>query len=108
MTNINDSGWDFGLAAEAEWMPWGEGGDATARIVSVADDYHQVLIKAQAGYTGTSHEHEYAEFSYILEGTVRHNGTTLSVGDGYGATAGSKHDSFETITDATYLSIFKL
>jgi hypothetical protein len=71
----NDTGWDFGLATEAEWMPWGEGGNATARVVAAADGYHQVLIRAHAGYTGTPHEHEHAEFSYILEGVVRHNGT---------------------------------
>jgi hypothetical protein len=106
--NDTNTGWDFGLATEAEWMPWGEGNNATAQIVSAADGYHQVLIKAKAGYAGTPHEHEHAEFSYILEGIVRHNGTTLSVGDGYGAAAGSKHDSFEALTDATYLTIFKL
>ena len=26
----NKTGWDFGLATEAEWMPWGEGDNATA------------------------------------------------------------------------------
>lgn len=36
------------------------------------------------------------------------NNITLSVGDGYGAAVGSKHDSFEALTDATYLTIFKL
>ena len=106
--NDNKTGWDFGLATEAEWMPWGEGNGATARVVAGADGYHQVLIKAQAGYTWTPHEHEHAEFSYILEGVVKHNGTTLNVGEGYGAAAGSSHDSFEAITDATYLTIFKL
>jgi hypothetical protein len=39
---------------------------------------------------------------------VRHNGITLSVGDGCGAAAGSKHDSFEALADTTYLTIFKL
>ena len=106
--NNNKIGWDFGLASEAEWMPWGEGNNATARVVAAADGYHQVLVKAQAGYTGTPHEHEHAEFFYILEGVVKHNGTRLNVGDGYGAAAGSTHDSFEAITDATYLTIFKL
>ncbi len=108
MTNNNDTGWDFGLDADAEWMPWGEGDNATARIVAAADGYHQVLIKAQAGYAGTPHEHEHAEFSYVLEGVVRHNGTTVSAGDGYAAAAGSSHDAFEAITDATYLTIFRL
>jgi anti-sigma factor ChrR (cupin superfamily) len=107
MTN-DDDGRDFGLATEAEWMPWGDGDKATARTVAFGDGYHQLLIKAQAGHTGTPHEHEHAEFSYILEGIVRHNGTTLSVGDGYGAAAGTTHDSFEALTDATYLTIFRL
>ncbi len=39
---------------------------------------------------------------------MRHNGTTLSAGDGYAAAAGSSHDAFEAITDATYLTIFRL
>jgi hypothetical protein len=106
--NDNTNGWDFGRDTEAEWVPWGEGDNATARVVAAADGYQQVLIKARAGYAGTPHEHEHAEFSFILEGVVRHNGTTLSVGDGYGAAAGSTHDSFEAITDATYLTTFKL
>ena len=108
MNDNTNIGWDFGLAAEAEWMPWGEGDNAIGRIVAVGDGYHQVLIKAQAGYAGAPHEHEHAEFSYILEGVVKHNGATLSVGDGYAAAAGSTHESFEVITDATYLTIFKL
>lgn len=106
--NSNETGWHFGLATEAEWVPWGDGNNATARVVAAADGYHQVVIKARAGYTGTPHEHEHAEFSYILDGVVKHNGTTLGVGDGYGADAGSTHGSFEVITDATYLTIFKL
>ena len=25
MNDNTNIGWDFGLAAEAEWMPWGQG-----------------------------------------------------------------------------------
>jgi hypothetical protein len=35
----NNTGRDFGLGTEAEWMPWGEGNNAAARIVAAADGY---------------------------------------------------------------------
>lgn len=106
MTN-NDNGFDFSLAAHAEWNPWGTE-LATARTLGTADGYYQMLVRAEAGYRGDPHEHEHAEFSYIIEGTVRHNGVELGPGDGYAAAAGSNHTSFEAITDATYLITFKL
>jgi len=105
--NDNGDGFDFSLAAQAEWNPWGTG-PATARAVGTADGYYQMLVRAEGGYRGDPHEHEHAEFSYVIEGTVRHNGVELGPGDGYAAAAGSKHTSFEAVTDATYLITFKL
>lgn len=102
-----DSHWDFAFAAEATWTPWGSE-KATARIVGTADGYYQVLVRAEAGYRGEAHEHKHAEFSYVLEGKVRHNGIDLGPGDGYAAAAGSKHTTFEALTDASYLITFKL
>jgi hypothetical protein len=52
-------------------MPWGEGNNATARIVAVADGYHQVLSKAQAGYTGTPHEHEHANAKWRIRSATK-------------------------------------
>jgi len=116
MTNTTDTdshshndhdGWDFSPAAHADWNPWGAE-SATARMVGSADGYYQMLVRAEAGYRGDPHEHEHAEFSYVIEGTVRHNGVVLGPGDGYAAAAGSRHTSFEAMTDATYLVTFKL
>lgn len=102
------TGWQFGRRDAAEWMPWGSDGLARARVVAAADGYHLVEVEAQAGYTGTPHEHGHAEFTFVIEGTVRTNGQQLGPGDGCAAAAGSTHDSFEALTDARYLSVFKL
>lgn len=102
------AGWQFGRADAAEWMPWGSDGRARARVVAAADGYHLLEVEAQAGYTGAPHDHAHAEFSYVLSGTVRTNGELLGPGDGCSAAAGSTHASFEAVTDARYLSIFKL
>jgi len=107
-TNLRLDGWDFGLAGEHEWMPWGSGGDARAKVLASADGYYVVLVEAQPGYRGDAHEHTNAEFSYVVAGTVRTQGRELAAGDAVAAAAGSTHDDFEALTAATYVTIFKL
>ena len=45
---------------------------------------------------------------YLIDGTLRNQGTDMERGDGYAAAPGSSHADFETTTGATYLSIFKI
>jgi len=67
-----------------------------------------VLVEAAAGYTGTPHDHAHPEFSYVLSGTVEHQGVPMSAGDGYVATTGSSHTGFTVTSDAAYVLAFKL
>ena len=101
-------GWDIGHLDDAEWVPWGSTGDARAKVLATGDGYYVVLVEAEAGYEGEAHVHEHTEFSYVLEGEVRTQGTTMRAGDASAAAIGSEHTDFAAETTATYLSIFKL
>jgi hypothetical protein len=106
---ISLDGWDIGHADQAEWMPWtGSAGDARAKVLASADGYTVVLVEAQSGYAGSAHVHGHAEFNYVVAGTLRNQGQTMSAGDGYAAAAGSSHTEFSTDTGATYIVVFKL
>ena len=101
-------GWDIHHAASTEWVPWGQSGDARAKVLGSADGYIVALVEADAGYSGDPHAHESAEFFYLIEGQVRNQGVQMNAADGYAAAAGSTHDEFATDTGATYITIFKL
>jgi len=102
-------GWQIGRSDDAgDWMPWGSRGDARARVLASADGYTVVLVEAEAGYRGDPHEHGYAEFLYLVSGTLRSQGVDMGPGDAYAAAAGSTHDEFEAVSAASYISIFKL
>ena len=101
-------GWDITHVEDAEWAPWGEGGNARAKVLGSADGYLVMLVEAQAGYEGTPHQHEHAEFFYLVEGRLRNQGQVLTTGDGYAAAGGSTHDDFEALAPSTYLVIFRL
>jgi|SRR5271157_2966138 len=101
-------GWTMTSGAEADWMPWGEHGDARAKILGTADGYVVALVEAEAGYRGTPHEHAHAEFFYLVDGRVQNQGRELVGGDGYAAAAGSTHGDFEARAASTYLSIFRI
>ena len=107
-TEISLEGWDIHKSDEAHWVPWGSRGDARAKVLGSADGYTVVLVEAEAGYRGDPHVHQYAEFSYVIDGTIRNQGQTFKSGDGYAAAAGSTHTDFETTAGATYVVIFKL
>lgn len=101
-------GWDIGRAADVDWVPWGAGSDARAKVLATGDGYVVALVEADAGYTGTPHEHAHTEFLYVVDGVIRNQGRTMERGDAYAAAVGSTHTDFEVASRATYLSIFKL
>jgi quercetin dioxygenase-like cupin family protein len=107
--DISLEGWNIVRAEETEWVPWtGSAGEARAKSLGTADGYMVTLVEAKPGYAGTPHEHGYAEFNYVVDGTLRNQGREMSAGDGYAAAAGSTHSDFETETGATYIVIFKI
>lgn len=99
--------WVIGRS-DTEAMPWGTQGMATAQLLASADDRHLAVIRAEPGYRGDPHPHPHAEFTYVISGTVVTDGHVLHAGDAAAAPAGSHHDSFEVLTDAVYLSVFRL
>ena len=101
-------GWSIGRFDDIGWSPWGSGGNARAKILANGDGYFLALVEAEPGYTGDPHEHAHAEFLYVLDGSLRTQGETLTAGGGYVAAAGSTHEQFDSPKGATYLSIFKL
>src|SRR5262245_56240764 len=107
--DISLEGWNIVAAYDAEWFPWvGSAGEARAKVLGAGDGYTVVLVEAEPGYKGNPHEHTYAEFQYIVAGSVRNQGVEMKAGDGYAAAAGSTHADFETPTGATYIVIFKV
>ena len=105
---ISLAGWDIQPADAAPWMPWGTTGDAKAKVLGSADGYVVAFVQADPGYRGDPHQHGHPEFFYLIDGTVRNQGTQMVAGDGYAAAAGSTHADFATDTGATYIVIFKL
>jgi mannose-6-phosphate isomerase-like protein (cupin superfamily) len=102
-------GWNIVRAEESDWLPWtGSAGEARAKLLGSADGYTVALVEARPGYRGSPHVHAYAEFNYIVDGSVRNQGQDMKAGDGYAAAAGSSHDDFATDSGATYIVIFKI
>jgi quercetin dioxygenase-like cupin family protein len=99
--------WDIRRGTDTEWMPWGEGGRARAKVLGEADGYTVTLIEAEAGYTGSAHEHTHAEFFYLVDGQIRNQGQVLGTGDGYAAAAGSVHSDFEVLAPSKYVIIWR-
>jgi hypothetical protein len=108
MAAISLEGWAIGHDADTEWAPWGQDGNARAKVLGTADGYLVAVVEAETGYKGTPHEHAHAEFSYVVSGQIRNQGEVLSAGDGYAAAAGSTHTDFEVLEPSRYLSIFRL
>jgi quercetin dioxygenase-like cupin family protein len=109
MTRIPSlQGWDIGHAADHEWAPWGEHGNARAKVLASGDGYMVVFVEAERGYIGSPHEHTHTEFAYVVDGEIRNQGETIRGGDAFAAAAGSLHSDFEALTAATYVTIFKL
>ena len=77
-------------------------------MLGSGDGYVLVLVEAAAGYEGDPHEHTNAELSYVVSGTVEHQGVPMEAGDGYVAAASSTHTQFRVTSDASYVLAFKL
>ena len=101
-------GWNIGRFDDVEWVPWDTDEMARAKVLAIADGFHVALIEADRGYRGGAHEHSFPEFLYVIHGSLRTQGKSISAGDAYAATAGSTHTDFQATTDATYLLVFKL
>jgi quercetin dioxygenase-like cupin family protein len=101
-------GWEITNADDTDWVPWGDGALARAKVLGTADGYLIVLVEAQAGYRGSPHIHEFAEFSYVVAGCLRNQGRVLGAGAAYAASAGSIHDEFEALQPSTYITIFRI
>jgi quercetin dioxygenase-like cupin family protein len=108
MTDTTLDRWDIRHADDAPWLPWGAGETAKAKVLGEADGYTVTLIEAEAGYSGSPHEHTHAEFFYLLEGEIRNQGQTMKAGDGYAAGAGSIHSDFEVVAPSRYLIVWRL
>jgi hypothetical protein len=102
------NGWDIGRFDQTDWVPWDTGDKARAKILAIADGFHVALIEADAGYHGGPHEHDFPEFLYVVNGSLRTQGQAMTAGDAYAASTGSTHSDFAVDTRATYLLIFKL
>jgi quercetin dioxygenase-like cupin family protein len=106
--NVSLDGWDIGSFNAIDWVPWGSGGNARAKVLGSADGYYMALVEAAAGYRGDPHRHCHAEFLYVVAGSLHSQGREMVAGDGYAAAPGSEHHEFHTDSGATYLSIFRL
>lgn len=104
----NLTGWDINQTGDADWMAWGEGDRARAKILASGDGYMVVLVEADVGYVGTPHEHANTEFSYVLAGQLRNQGQVMDPGGAYVAAVGSRHTDFEALAPSTYIIIFKI
>jgi quercetin dioxygenase-like cupin family protein len=104
----SSEGWDICHLDDVDWTPWGANGDARVKVLAQADGYTVALVHAETGYATPPHEHTFAEFFHLVEGTIRNQGQILTTGDSYAAAAGSVHTDFEVRSPSTYLSIFRL
>ena len=81
-------GWDIAKLAEIDWAPWGSGGNARAKVLANADGYFVALVEAEPGYSGDPHVHDYAEFLYVISGTLLNQGQEMTTGDAYAPAGG--------------------
>jgi quercetin dioxygenase-like cupin family protein len=101
-------GWSINATGTSDWIDWGEGDRARAKVLASGDGYLVVLVEADAGYVGTPHHHTDTEFGYVLSGTLRNQHQIMEAGGAYVAERGSDHTDFDALDAATYLTIFKL
>jgi quercetin dioxygenase-like cupin family protein len=108
VTRIATDGWNINTDGAGDWIDWGDGDRARAKVLATGDGYLVVLVEAEAGYVGTPHDHTNTEFAYVLTGTLRNQHQVMGPGGAYVAERGTRHTDFETLGPASYLSIFKL
>ena len=98
-------GWNVVPASDADWFVWGDGGNARGRIVGSAGHLTIFRVEADAELHRLGPRPRRREGFVLLSGQVRDQGRVLGAGDGWVASAGTRHDDFEALTDAVYLSI---
>jgi quercetin dioxygenase-like cupin family protein len=108
MNTDTSHGWSINTTGTSDWIDWGDGDRARAKVLATGDGYLVVLVEARAGYVGTPHDHTNTEFGYLLAGRVRNQHQIIEAGGAYIAERGTRHTDFEAIDAATYLTIFKL
>ncbi len=100
------AGWTFADSGTISWTPRGEG--VAMKVLGVADGTMIASFQFQPGYVGAVHNHEQAEFTYILEGSLNSQGVMMYPGHSYAVEAGTLHDQFSTETGCTLVSVFKV
>ena len=100
------AGWIF---ADSNVIDWNEMGPGIAmKQLGAANGRMFAMFKFDAGYTGGSHEHGDAEFTYVLDGDLISNGVEMKAGHGYAAEAGTTHTGFESPSGGTVISVFQV
>lgn len=99
------AGWMFGKSNALPWQPMGD--KVAMKMLGAAGGRVVALFKFDAGYNGTTHHHDDAEFSYLLEGDIVSNGVSMEAGDAYAAEPGTDHTEFRTSGGAVLVSVFK-
>lgn len=101
---ISTEGWTFADSAEIEWNDLGPG--VAMKMLGGADGRVIAQFKFEPGYVGGVHEHNDAEFTYVLEGSIVSNGVLMETGHSYAVGAGTTHSEFRTDTGCIVLSVF--
>lgn len=106
MTNVvAPPGWTFTDGESMDWTTVGEG--VEMKSLGAADGRMIATFKFAPGYSGSVHQHDEPEFSYVLEGSMVSQGVTMHVGHAYAVEAGTTHDEFRTDDGCTIVSVFK-
>jgi mannose-6-phosphate isomerase-like protein (cupin superfamily) len=100
------AGWTFADSSAVAWQPMGDG--IAMKSLGAADGRMIATFQFQPGYVGGVHQHEDAEFTYILEGSLISQGVVMKAGHCYAVEAGTTHDDFHTETGCTLVSVFKI
>ncbi len=72
------AGWDIGSFDAVDWAPWGSSGTARAKVLASADGFYVALVEAEAGYAGDPHQHDHAEFLFVIDGALHTQGREMT------------------------------
>lgn len=97
-------GWTFTDATTADWMTIAPG--VEMKSMGSADTQMMALFRFAPGYSGATHHHRTAEFTYVLEGEIVSQGVPMKTGHGYAVITGTDHEEFRTDTGCTVVSVF--
>ena len=98
-------GWTFTDAEAVEWNERGTG--IEMKMLGGADGRVFAMFRVEPGYVGGVHDHDDAEFTYVLDGSIVSNGVLMEAGHAYAAAAGTTHSEFRTDTGCTLISVFR-